>query len=84
MPEAVPMSALHEMPPDGQERDPQDATLSDDAAARAQRLLNQRRLGVAPTALVASPAYLERQGWPQAPADLSGLALLMAELAEKP
>lgn len=35
----MPISALHEMPPDGQERDPLDATLSDDAAARAQRLL---------------------------------------------
>jgi len=33
------MSALHEMPPDGQERDPSDATATDDAAARAQRLL---------------------------------------------
>ena len=42
-------------------------------------LLNQRRLGVAPTAMLASPAYLERQGWPQTPADLSGLALLLAE-----
>lgn len=33
------MSALHEMPPDSQERDLSDATSSGEAAARAQRLL---------------------------------------------
>jgi hypothetical protein len=35
----MPMSALHETPPAGEERDLSDTTLSDDAAARARRLL---------------------------------------------
>lgn len=36
--------------------------------------LLQRRLGRAPWALCAAPAYLDRMGWPETPADLARLA----------
>lgn len=40
---------------------------------------NQRLLGRAPTVLVAAPAYLAAQGWPQHPHALAQHALLLAE-----